>query len=357
MKIKITPDQWKPFVQAVEMCCKISAQRTTLPILECLLIEARENAVTIRGSNLDQVIEVSIEAEVQGPGAIVIKARDFLNICSGGNSMELSFKKGDSKCFIECTGTFSLFTCDPSEFPLTSNQEAKESALFSQQELSKILRASYAMAAPNPSRPSIQGVCLSLAEREGVATDGRRLSLSSPNSKMKGFGPIIPDVACFMLEGAVKRSEKWEVSISPNRAIFKSENIIFSTLLVEGTFPNFKQVIPEKKFEAVVDKKVFIAAIERVRVVMGSVDSLRLSLSKSSITLAIASEKGEASKTFDLLKPYHDADFSINMASGFLRDAAAAMGSEEISLEFVDGISPIGMRGDMYSLIMPLRMS
>jgi DNA polymerase III subunit beta len=358
MKIKIDSEQRGPFLKALKRAESACSARSVLPILKAILITAEKEEVLIQTSNLDQAFDIRVKAKIEKEGKCAISAKDISRIAD--ISEEIEIETNDRGATITGAGNFRLPVLDPSEFPIfpALNESAKVS--FSHEELRAAIGVEYAMANPIDSRYILQGVCINPTSKEAVASDGKRLALSTPSTRStEGWGPIIPDVACRILSGLLAESSgDYLASFGSGSASFESDNFILYTKLIEGNYPNFLPIIPTPKFEVQVKRLALIQALNHADIINSEVRKIMLMLAASTAEIWICGTNGEADISLALETPLKDKEkFTIGLDRSYLCEAVKAMNGEQITLGFTDELTPMTVRGNGCAVIMPMRIS
>ena len=354
MKIKINPDQYNPFLKALKRAADVSKVKTTIPELGAALITTTENGILIRATNIDQGFDISVECEIEKKGECMVSARDILQIASIGKSMSIAVN--ENKAVIECNGEFQLPIFSSENFPPFPKLADPKEVQFSRDELKKIIRVGHAMSTPRDSRYTLQGICFNPVSKEGVASDGKRLAVTTPKPS-SGYGSIVPDFAVRIIAGLVDDGEDiFKCQFSQGAASFQSGNFVFYTQLIEGNYPNFTPILPKSDFKISVNRESLIDAITRARVAYCEKDCVKMVLYDSTLDFHVEGKNAQSSVSLTLnQKSPKKGDFAISLNSVFLKEAAQAMEGEEVSLEFTDNLSPMAVRGDIYAVIMPMR--
>lgn len=359
MKLKTTPEQHPAFLKALQQCESVSqTSKTVIQAINSVLITAKPGAVSIQANNLEQALVSEVSASVTVPGSVGISAKDLSRIAKLGKSIEIEVTK--TEAIIKCGGVFRLPILAAGEFPpLPETSESVKEYEFTEIEVSSFLACVYAVSPQNDSRYVLQGVCINPENKQGVASDGKRLSCSSFPVSREGWGPIVPTAACRILDSLIGGCEKLTIEISPTHIKATIGDSTFYTRLVEGNFPNIAQIIPKTEFGVAINRKDLLSGLDRVLVAQNESNQLKLTLSKSELTLTIVGKNANAETTVDLDSkgPEKAKDFSITVSSKFLREACSAMRQDVITLEFVDNLTPMAIKGDSFAIIMPMRTS
>jgi len=356
MKIKITTEQHPAFLNAVQQAESVSqTSKTVIQALGAVLITAKLGAVTIQANNLEQAIAINVKATVNSPGEFGVSAKDLSRIVKLGKSLEIDVK--ETEAVIKCGGMFCLSLIMAAEFPVlpVMPDDAKEFEMTCD-EMQSILRVGYA-ASVNDTRYVLQGVCVNPETRQGVASDGRRMALSSFPMLDGEIKPIFPTALCRILDSILGASENLKLGVSEAHIVaFVGEVTLFSRL-VEGNYPNISNVITEPKFTIKINRKNLMAGIDRAIIAQSEHNSIKLDISKAELSLTVKGKNANAETQVDLedAAPKEAIGFTISVDSVFLREAANAMLVDVISLEFSDSLTPMAIRAESYAVIMPRR--
>jgi DNA polymerase-3 subunit beta len=194
-----------------------------------------------------------------------------------------------------------------------------------------------------------------------VATDGRRLALIEhpldENSVPDG-DVILPPKVVGELEKTLEGDQKITVRLSDSKVAFEMPDTHITSKLVEGTYPNYRQVIPENFTQSVsIPRLVFADALARVSMVVSeSSAAVKLELNNTEMVIsAFSNEFGEAKEPLDV--SYEGAPLDISFNPVFFSDPLRRLECDQLIMQFNDEFSPIAMSGDegfMY-VVMPMR--
>lgn len=362
MKISISREK---FLDALQKVASIIGSRSTLPVLANVLIEAGKDKVTLATTDLEIRITTEIEAKVEENGKTTLPAKKLLSVVRElpGEDLDL---KGDENhhISIQCgKSLFKLLGLAPDDFPQPVSITPVRSIKIPQAELGRIFsQISYAVSIDD-SRKVLNGILLSFKESTftAVATDGKRLALvEKVMEKYEGEegDSIIPSRSANEVGRLLQKEGDVNIDIGENQASFKIGSTTMTTKLVEGNYPNYKQVIPtsfSKKVE--IPTSTFASAIRRVSLVVSESSSfVKMTFNKTSLVLfASSSEFGESKEAIDI--EYGGSELNISFNPVFLSDPFKNLDADKITLQMNDGYSPVaisGGEGFLY-VIMPVR--
>jgi len=364
MKFAVTKEALLDGLQRIQ---NVVSTRSTLPVLTNALLETTESGLRLTTTDLEVAIRCEIEAKVEKPGATTLPARRLAAIVRELPASEITVET-DAKNIstLRCGASFfKIYGLAKDEFPaFPSFQEAK-SYTMKQAELKDGLRKTSYGISIDETRYVLNGILFSLKENKMtlVATDGRRLALFDsdlefPKSHERDF--IVPTKAVTELQRLLSDEGEVQISAAENLVAFALNGSQLVTKLVEGNYPNYRQVIPgEAKERVTLEREAFLASVKRVALLSNDkTSSVRLSFSKNNLDIAANTpEVGEASES--LAVAYRGRDISIAFNPEFLMDPLRNLPDDEIHIELIDEMSPgvIKINTPFLYVIMPMRVS
>jgi DNA polymerase-3 subunit beta len=239
-----------------------------------------------------------------------------------------------------------------------------------QEKLEGMLRKTSFAVSTDETRYVLNGIFIILKEHKItiVATDGRRLALTDEEVDVNSDSQaefIVPTKAINELTRLLQAKGEAEIKFTENQALFslKSEDgssLVVITKLVEGNYPNYKQVIPAEATERVgLGREEFLQALRRAEIMTSEKsNSVKLTFTKNNLTItANTPEVGEARESIAI--NYKGKDLAIAFNPGYLMDPLKALENDEIFIELTDELSPgvVKINGPFLYVIMPMRMS
>jgi DNA polymerase-3 subunit beta len=330
-------------------------------------LEADEEGLWITTTDLEVGIRCRVEARVEKSGATTIPARKLVSIIRELPTSEIILEV-DSKhaTAIRCGASFfKIFGLPKEEFPAFPEFQEPKSLTLRQSELKDGLRkTSYAISS-DEARYVLNGILFSLFDNKLtlVATDGRRLALFDsdlefPKSDERDF--ILPTKAVTELQRLLGDDGDVVISSSSNLVSFELNGAKLVSKLVEGNYPNYRQVIPgEAKERITLERESFHNCVRRVSILSSDkTSSVRLNFTKNVLDItANTPEVGEAKESMSI--NYKGRDISIAFNPEFLMDPLRNLPNDEIFLELIDEMSPgvIKIATPFLYVIMPMRVS
>lgn len=362
MKILI---QREKFLEALQTVQSVVSNRTTLPVLSNVLIKAEAGKVSLATTDLDTGIRTTLEAGVEKAGSITLPARRLLSIVRELPSAEISLEV-DSKHHASIKAGSSFFKINglpEDDFPPFPKTEGARIIKLGQKDFRDMLRkTAYAMST-DEARYVLNGALLSLKDSKltVVATDGRRLALVEQEvefPKSSECDVILPTKAVGELQRVLGAEGELEIAIAENQIAFTLGSTYLISKLIEGNYPNYRQVIPsETKERITLERELFLSSIRRVALLSSEKsNSVKLTFGKNQLEItANTPEIGEAREALSV--PYKGKEFSIAFNPEYLGDPLRNLDSDTVHFDFTDELSPGVIRHDKPFLyvIMPMR--
>lgn len=362
MKIVIPREK---LLEALQVVQSVVSTRTTLPVLSNVLVRAEGGKISLSTTDLDTGIRTQAEATVDKPGAITLPARRLLSIVRELPSTAISIEVDSRNDAAIKAGSsfFKIHGLPEEDFPPFPKTEGAKLVKIGQKELRDMLRkTAYAMSS-DESRYVLNGTLLSLKENKLtiVATDGRRLALTEQEiefPKSSEGEVILPTKAVGELQRILGDSGEVEIAIAENQIAFTIGGTYLISKLIEGNYPNYKQVIPtETKERVTLERELFLTSIRRVALLSSEKsNSVKLNFGKNELLItANTPEIGEAKES--LAVNYKGKEFSIAFNPEYLSDPLRNLDGDMVHFDFTDELSPGIIRHDKPFLyvIMPMR--
>lgn len=366
MKILIAKEQLVGGLQAVQ---NIVSGRTTLPILSNVLLQAGEDSLTLTSTDLDVTISAKVGATVKNAGDITLPAKRLNAIVSRVESPELDLEVKENICSIEAgASAFRLHGLPVDEFPPGPKVEG-EAITLEQGRLRFMLRYTSYAVSTEETRYVLNGILFSFGKEKLalVATDGRRLALVEESIEAPEGRCIVPSKAINELGRLLGDRGKVTLRHTENQASFalfkegeEEASVNLTTKLIDGTYPNYQQVIPkDSKETATLEREEFLAALRRAEIMTSDKSSsVKLELGENKLLItANTPEVGEAKES--LAVSHEGEDMAIAFNPQYLIDSLRVLEEDEVVLALTDELSPGVLRtsSPFKYVIMPMRMN
>ena len=343
----------------------VATRGGALPVLSGVKAELIGNRLLLSGSDLDLTIQVGVEVAGQGDGVAVLPARLTADIVRalepGAVHVEV---EGDEGRISSGRSQFAVRLLPADDFPRLAESAADEVTLDAAA-LAEALRQVVRAASHDDARPILTGVLMA-AEGDGlrlVATDSYRLAVRDlPGASVlrEGQAVLVPSKALGEL-GRVLTTGTVTLRLGERDATFVVGETRLTTRLIEGEFPNYRQLIPSTHPNRLtVGREPLLDALRRVKLLAREATPVRITLKAEGIELtAITQDVGQAHE--DLDAKYEGTEMVIAFNPEYLADGVEAVEGDEVTLETVDALKPAVVRSvesqDYLYLLMPVRVS
>ena len=346
--------------------------KTTLPVLSNILLEARDGAVWMSGTDLDVAVRVQVPADVSESGTLTAPGKKLQEIARELPDQPVQVMGRGDQLELRCgRSVFKLNGLPSDEFPSLPGINFEEGWSITGKELQRLIHHTAFAVSNEESRPILNGVLWEL--RDGlmrmVATNGHRLArMAVPAGPATATSAdfIIPPAALHQVQRLFKTEDELEVARDGNHLGFRSSGIEVYTRLIEGSYPNYEQVIPkDNDLFAIVEKKSLESAVRRMAIVASDqTHRIRLVFEADKVLLNVLTpDLGEGQDELEL--HYEGTELEIGFNANYLLEVLRYMPTDEVKMTFkaperATTIEPVLPEGedpmDYLCLIMPLRL-
>lgn len=369
MKLSISSAQ---LLAQLQTAARVASTRSAVQALSGIMISAQaDSKPELLATDMEIGLRVPLDADVVRPGSAVLPARLLLDVArslpTDQLTMELRAAEQDVELICGPT-TFHLRTLRAEDFPTLPMPDADTRVSLPAdafvQTVSRVARS----ASRDETRPVLTGILMSATGQElrMVATDSYRLSVKETKLEAPLQKPIEANVPARALQELVRIAQQapedsLAVSVGQNQVIFELGDTILSSRLIDGQFPNYRQLLPESvEHELRVASAELTDVVRRISLLAQKNAPLRLSFSEGTLTVSAQTpDVGEASEAIPV--PFHGEPFEIGFNPEFLRDGLESIESDELVLKLISPLRP-GLiespdTGDFVYLIMPIRLN
>jgi DNA polymerase-3 subunit beta len=364
MKFSVSKEKLLTGLQTVQ---NVVSTRTTLPILSNVLLQAEEGQLRLTTTDLDVGVSGKVDAQVEKPGATTLPARRLATIVRELPTSEIQIDiDAKNVASIRCGQSFfKIMGLPEEEFPPLPKFDDAKVFTLSQKDLRDALKKTSYAISTDETRYVLNGILFSFKENKltMVATDGRRLALVDlelefPRSQEADV--IVPSKCVTELARLVGDDGEVKMTVGENQVAFEANGTLLVSKLIEGNYPNYRQVIPgEAKERVTLERELFHNAVHRVSLLSSEKsNSVKLVFSKNNIEIASNTpDVGEARES--LAVAYKGRDFSIAFNPEFLMAPLRNLPNEEVYLDLIDEMSPgvIKIQSPFLYVLMPMRIS
>jgi DNA polymerase-3 subunit beta len=367
MKVTVEKEELQRKLSDIQ---NIVEKKNTMPILSHFLLKADKNGSYITATDLETAFREPIVVTVGEDGSICIPAKKLLEIVREMDG-EITLESSEAQWMKARCGKshFRIACLSPDDFPVWPSLEgAEELEINSKILLEMIDKALYA-AGESDTRYVLNGLLFHIKPDGSltvVGTDGHRLAMST---KTPGF--IVKDEKRFIISRkSVAELRRFlsgdegvgvRVNMGKNHILFLIEQITFLTRLIEGTYPNYEQVLPVGNEKTLtVDRAVLIKALRRVSIMSKErSNAVKVDLDAQTMTISASNpDLGEAKD--ELVVEYNGDPMSLAFNARYMLDAFNVMGTEKVVIKLNEVLSPALLMEygveDYKCVIMPMRL-
>lgn len=344
----------------------IVGSRTTLPILYNVFWRADKDQLTLMATDLEVTVRTTVDSKISRTGGTTLPARKIYSILSAlpANEIEIDVDEKDVASIRAGASFFKIIGISEEEFPALPKFQGTRSFILDQGHFKRMLLATHYAASSDESRAILNGVLVSFRGEKLtiVATDGRRMAhytMDMEFPKESEGDWVIPSKTVGELLKTLKDEGSLKIQVSDNQIAFEFGTMLIYSKLIEGTYPNFRQVIPTSCEERIsIERESLLRAVHRVSLLVSDKASpVTLTFSKNKLVVqGVAQDIGEASDSLPI--KYAGKEISISFNPDFMLEPLKNLSCDEVALELTDELSPGVLKADTPFLyvLMPMRV-
>lgn len=353
----------------ISIAQEIISSRNALSILSNVLLEASDNTLSIKATDLKVGFETRIPVDIKTPGSTTVYCDKFLGILRSLPEGEVEFEQKEGKLYIRPAFkkiNFQLKSIASEQYPEIQDISDENYFEIPQKDLIEMITQTIFAVSDDETRYFMNGVFLE--NREGslimVATDGRRLSFIKKElgQDIQDFeGVIIPPKILQLLKKQSSGEGMVSLAVSDKSLFMKFDSQKISTSLIEGQFPNYNRVIPEtQENDVYINKKELMEAVNRVSLLVEN-KSRRIYLNLENDRLILNSEESDIGvANEEILCRYQGPETTIALNYTYLLDPLKVIDSEEICLKFTESSKALTIYSvpetDYFHIVMPMQL-
>ena len=356
-------------LHGVNIVSKAVPTRTTMAILECILIDASANEIKLTANDMELGIETKIEGEIAERGVIALDAKIF---------SEIVRKLPDSDVTIETDASFkTTITCEKAKFNIVGKSgedfsyipyiERNEPIVMSQFTLKEVIRQTIFSIADNDNNKLMTGELFEIEENDlkVVSLDGHRISIRNIELKNNYSHKkvVVPGKTLQEVSKILPGSAEDEVSIflTDNHIVFEFENTTVVSRLIEGEYFKIEQMLSsDYETKVKINKRELLDCIDRATLLVkeGDKKPIIMNITDGTMELKINSFIGSMNEDIDIAK--EGKDILIGFNPKFFIDALRVIDEEEVTLYMVNPKAPCFIKDDegtFIYLILPVNFN
>ncbi|MFA5311487.1 MAG: DNA polymerase III subunit beta [Candidatus Omnitrophota bacterium] len=363
MKVKINKGVLLSGIQTVQ---NVIVSKGSLPILSNVLIETQQDNLRLTATDLDIGITCVIPVDIQEAGAVTIPAKRFSDIIKElpGESVQVSTKKNNQVNIEADLCQFRIMGLAKEEFPRLPEFKDKEVVKLDQGELREMLRLTSFSVSMDESRYILNGILFKISKNTItlVATDGKRLAVVEKKlttGSNKDISIIVPIKTVHELNRNLQEEGELSLVLGGNQVLFELGNITVISRLIEGEFPDYKQVVPPPTDNKMrVSREAFLLSVKRAALLSTpDYQAVKLEVFKNKLVVSKSTpDIGESREEIQI--GYQGKELAIGFNPAYLADVLKNLSEESLDLELTDSEKPGVIRINGYTyIVLPMRLS
>ncbi len=349
----------------------IVERRGTLPILSNALFQVREDGITLAATDLEVGVTATLAAKVTKTGAVTLVAKKLYEIVRELEETELTFslEEGSRVRIDSGKARFSLLSISPEEYPSIPSGDGVNFVEMEASLLAEMVDRTMYATSTDEARYNLNGVFMELTEDKRlrcVATDGHRLAKidKTPQKPLEFLskGIIVPRKGVGEIRKLCDETDATvELGLRDGFLIVRRTGLTLSCRLIEGEFPNYRQVLPDDpKVRLLVDRERLLHAVRRISLLAHERSrGFRLAIEDGVLELSANNpDLGEAVEQLEI--DYSGKRVETGFNARYMLDVLGSMISKEVSLELTDELAPARIcpadDPDLLAVIMPMRL-
>lgn len=363
MKFKVEKDNLIAAIQTVQ---NIITSKSALPILSNILIETQQGGIRLTATDLDIGITCVIPVDIQEQGAITIPAKRFSDIVKEFpvDIVSVTTKKNNLVVIDSELCQFKIMGLAKEEFPKLPEFKDKKVIKVEQATLKEMLALTSFAVSFDETRYILNGILFKISKGVFtlVSTDGKRLAVAERKLSVDldvDLSIIVPIKTIHELNRNLKESGELSLVVGSNQALFDLGSVVIISRLIEGEFPDYKQVVPavsENKMR--IGRNQFLLAVKRAALLATQdYQAVKLEVFKNKLVISKSTpDVGEFHE--EMATEYQGRELVIGFNPVYLMDILKNLSDETINLELTDGEKPgvIRISGYVY-IVLPMRIN
>jgi DNA polymerase-3 subunit beta len=334
-------------------------------------LHAEDSTVELQATDMELGIRVQLEAQAEQPGSVVLPGRLLLDVVRSlpKDELTLEYRSGQHDVqLVSGSARFQLRTLPAEDFPKLPESPGQDVLRVPADAFVETINRVARSASRDETRPHLTGVLVSASERElrMVATDSYRLSVKETTLENPLSGSLEANVPARTLQelgriAAGAEAEAIGVAATENQVVFAVDDVVLSSRLVEGRFPNYQQLLPEAyEHELRLARGELLEVVRRIGLLAQKNAPLRLRFSDGTLDVSAQTpDVGEATESLPV--PFKGEPLEIGFNAEFFRDGLESAESDDLLLKLISPLRPgliqSGDDGGFLYLVMPIRLN
>lgn len=359
------------FLEAVQTLARVTTTRSSIQALSGIYLKALPDGIDMVATDLDLSLRLRVEAKVEGSGGFVLPGRLLADITRAlsGESVELGWDGADGAVKLRSgNAKFSLRVIPGEDFPSVPEADRESALVVSKQSFVDTEEWVVRSASNDETRPILTSVQVTAHDRtlRMVATDSYRLSVKETELEQPIADSLEVNIPARALQELGRLAVQSEgdallVSVREGQVVFELDGISMASRLMDGQFPNYSQLLPDKfEHELHVNGRELLEVVRRIGLMAQKNSPLKLAFKRGTVTVSAQSQDyGTASESVDV--PFQGDDLEIGFNAEFLRNGLEDARSDDVVLKLISSLRPAmieaGEDNGYMCLIMPVRLN
>src|SRR3954451_2314907 len=353
--------------QKLAVVARAVSTRASVQILSGVLLRTDGGRLHLAATDMELSLRSSLEAQVEGDGAIVVPGRLLVDLVRLLPDSEVTIEhRGDENVVRITSGPSSstLHTYAAEDFPRLPDLDAVGTFTVERESLLDTVSRVSRSASRDESRPVLTGILVRFEAGKIVmaATDSYRLSVKE--TELSGEVPeleaIIPASALAELARIAQSGDSIELGVHENQVVFAADDVWLTTRRIDGQFPNYKQLLPEAfEHDVTLPRNELLDVVRRVGVMVQRTSPIQLRFAEGELTVSAQTQDvGESRESLPV--PFSGDPLEIGFNAEFLREGIESVSTDDIQLRLISPLRPGLIRAegdDFWYLIMPIRLA
>jgi DNA polymerase-3 subunit beta len=359
------------FLDRLGVVARGVSTRSAIQTLSGVLLQVEDGKAELRATDTELGIRAGVDANVERDGAVVIPGRLLLDVARSlpGDTVSLEYRASEQDVEVKAgPATFHLRTLPLEDFPKLPEQAGDVAVSVPAAAFVETVDRVARSASRDETRPHLTGVLVTASANtlRMVATDSYRLSVKETPLEQALNGELEVNVPARTLQelsriAAASGAESITVTALENQVVFTVGDVVLSSRLVDGRFPNYQQLLPEAyEHELRIERGELLEVVRRVSLLAQKNAPLRLSFTEGQLEVSAQTpDIGEASESLPV--PFGGEPLAIGFNPEFFRDGLESAETEELVLKLISPLRPgliqSGDDGGFIYLVMPIRLN
>jgi DNA polymerase III subunit beta len=350
---------------------RVASSRSAVQALSGVMVSADDTGAELLATDMEVGLRVRLQADVSQPGRAVLPGRLLLDVARALPAEVVTLELRPSEQDVELISggaVFHLRTLRTEDFPSLPDPSPDTRLALPARAFIETVERVARSASKDETRPVLTGILISASAKElrMVATDSYRLSVKQTLLEEALTGNLEANVPARALQELARiaqqaQSTELAASVGQNQVVFELDGVVLSSRLIDGQFPNYRQLIPESvEHELRLSTAELADVVRRISLLAQKNTPLRLAFREGELTISAQTpDVGEASETVPV--PFRGESFEIGFNPEFLRDGLESIDTDEFLMKLISPLRP-GLiespeAGDFVYLVMPIRLN